>query len=334
MKMLSILACPICHNELRENNNMLFCVKCNTYFTKLGNVFSFICRNMYKDEADYSEAQKILDFWGNGWIKRLSEPDHKFIFDLDKTDLSNYASEQVKIHKNMPAIIGNELGEGTITDKVALNIGCGAGGESLMLAYLGAKCIGMDITNPAAAAADTLIKKLKGDDAGFGVQADSRFLPIKSDSVDVVYSSGVLHHSPDIKKSISEIYRVLKPGAKAFVMLYSRNSLLFITYRLKGLLSFKFNSKKYQKFLSDNSECAWLTSGQKNPYTETFTKGMSKNLFVNFRTVSIRKGSFNLTHFFLIHKYVSTKLLSNISNRYFRFLEPYLGACLYITVEK
>jgi len=44
------------------------------------------------------------------------------------------------------------------------------------------------------------------------------------ESFDLVYSHGVLHHTPDTAKAIREIHRVLRPGGRAIVMLYHRNS--------------------------------------------------------------------------------------------------------------
>jgi ubiquinone/menaquinone biosynthesis C-methylase UbiE len=36
---------------------------------------------------------------------------------------------------------------------------------------------------------------------------------------DAVYSFGVLRHTPDIKRSIAEVRRVLRPGGTAYLML-------------------------------------------------------------------------------------------------------------------
>ncbi len=41
---------------------------------------------------------------------------------------------------------------------------------------------------------------------------------------DVVYSHGVLHHTPDTARPIQEIHRVLRQGGRAVVMLYHRDS--------------------------------------------------------------------------------------------------------------
>jgi ubiquinone/menaquinone biosynthesis C-methylase UbiE len=51
---------------------------------------------------------------------------------------------------------------------------------------------------------------------------------------DAVYSFGVLHHTPDTEKAIAEVYRVLKPGGIALIMLYHRHSLNYVTHKVTG----------------------------------------------------------------------------------------------------
>jgi len=55
-------------------------------------------------------------------------------------------------------------------------------------------------------------------------QADAERLPFNDASFDIVYSWGVLHHTPDSDKAIAEARRVLKPGGRLCVMLYARYS--------------------------------------------------------------------------------------------------------------
>ena len=54
--------------------------------------------------------------------------------------------------------------------------------------------------------------------------ADAENLEFADDSFDLVYSHGVLHHTPDTEGAVREIYRVLRPGGRAVVMLYHRDS--------------------------------------------------------------------------------------------------------------
>jgi ubiquinone/menaquinone biosynthesis C-methylase UbiE len=57
------------------------------------------------------------------------------------------------------------------------------------------------------------------------IHHDAETLPFDDGSFDVVYSNGVLHHTPNTKVVVREIHRVLRPGGRAIVMLYAENSL-------------------------------------------------------------------------------------------------------------
>ena len=55
--------------------------------------------------------------------------------------------------------------------------------------------------------------------------ADAEHLPFADETFDVVYSYGVMHHSPDTAQCLQEAWRVLKPGGEARIMLYHHPSL-------------------------------------------------------------------------------------------------------------
>ena len=63
----------------------------------------------------------------------------------------------------------------------------------------------------------------EGFDATVGGPPEPTFaenLEFENDTFDLVYSWGVLHHTPDTAKAFSECFRVLKPGGKLKVMIY------------------------------------------------------------------------------------------------------------------
>src|SRR6266851_7293665 len=103
-----------------------------------------------------------------------------------------------------------------------LEIGCGLGTDGAQFALAGANYIGVDLTEASVELARKKFE-LSGLRGEFRV-ADAENLDFADDSFDLVYSHGVLHHTPDTRQSVREIHRVLKPGGRAIVMLYHRGS--------------------------------------------------------------------------------------------------------------
>lgn len=283
------------------------CATCNEDFAG-DDVPRFISKGMYADQASYAKAMDIIEFWGNGWAKRLEEPDHAFLHSPDMDALARHVEQSATWHEQQQSIYGLEIAREDLNGKTVLNIGCGAGGEALLLSRQGASCIAMDITQQAAASADRLLTKV--GNPGLGIQADARFLPIKDNSVDVICSSGVLHHSPDMTRSIAEAHRVLKPGGVMYVMLYAKWSIMFLQ----------------EKLLRWTGEQAWETQGRTNPLTTTHTVTECRRLFSNFATVMIEKRGGSVRHLAKVGRFLPKALDY--------FVEKPLGANLNIVAKK
>jgi SAM-dependent methyltransferase len=106
-----------------------------------------------------------------------------------------------------------------------LEVGCGMGCMAMNWARQGAQVTAVDL-NPVAVEQTRRRFELFGL-SGEIREADGGRLPFDDNTFDYVYSWGVLHHSPDLRGSIAELHRVLRPGGRAGVMLYNRESLLY-----------------------------------------------------------------------------------------------------------
>lgn len=68
--------------------------------------------------------------------------------------------------------------------------------------------------------------------------ADAEKLPFEDNSFDLIYSYGVLHHSPNTQQTINEVFRVLRPGGTARIMIYHRYALTgYMLWARYGLLT-------------------------------------------------------------------------------------------------
>jgi ubiquinone/menaquinone biosynthesis C-methylase UbiE len=103
-----------------------------------------------------------------------------------------------------------------------LEVGCGLGTDGAQFAKAGADYTGVDLTEAAIELAHKRFD-LWGLKSDLRV-SDAENLDFPSETFDIVYSHGVLHHTPDTARSIDEIHRVLKPGGRAMIMLYHRDS--------------------------------------------------------------------------------------------------------------
>jgi ubiquinone/menaquinone biosynthesis C-methylase UbiE len=194
-----------------------------------------------------------------------------------------------------------------VRGKRVLEIGCGCGSDAERFAR--AEYTAIDLTNTAPSITQRRFR-LAGLNGCF-VQGDAENLPFADGSFDVVYSHGVLHHTPDTAKTIWEVYRVLASGGRAMIMLYYRNSFnyqadLKMFRRMRAhLLKTETGIKLSTLFCGETEETlrqhaamikenmrAYLdmqsmlnrnTDGPDNPLSQVFTKESSLEMFWQFQ---------------------------------------------------
>jgi len=166
-----------------------------------------------------------------------------------------------------------------------LEVGCGMGTDLLQFARGGAYCTGVDLT-PRSIEITRHRFKLYGADGNFMI-SDGERLPFRSESFDVVYSNGVLHHTPDTAGSIREVHRVLRPGGVAKIMLYHRNSLnywLEIVLR-RGVLGLEFlRGRSAEEIMSRVIE---FSDHDARPLVKVYSRKEVRELFKMFKDVRV-----------------------------------------------
>jgi SAM-dependent methyltransferase len=159
-----------------------------------------------------------------------------------------------------------------------LELGVGLGTDFVRFVRAGARATGVDLTEAAVDAVRRRLE-LEGLDAEVRV-ADAEALAFQDASFDLVWSYGVLHHTPDPPAALAEVRRVLRPGGEARVMLYARRSwLAFGAWARWGLLRGRPWSS-ISRVLAENLE---------SPGTQAYLEPEVRRLFANFASVDVRR---------------------------------------------
>jgi ubiquinone/menaquinone biosynthesis C-methylase UbiE len=109
--------------------------------------------------------------------------------------------------------------------KRVLEVGFGAGTDLVQWLRAGAVVSGIDLTEEALANVRHRIQ-LYGLPQPESLQvADAENLPFPSNTFDLGYSWGVLHHTPNTEKALAELVRVVRPGGEIKIMLYNRRGM-------------------------------------------------------------------------------------------------------------
>src|SRR3984893_2812362 len=169
--------------------------------------------------------------------------------------------------------------------KSLLEVGFGTGTDLLQFARGGARVTGVDLTPRSIEIARRRFE-VYGLAGEFG-HGGAESLSFPDLSFDVVYSFGVLHHTPDTESAVREIHRVLRPGGRAIVMLYYRRSLYYWgSLVLKhGLLGGELFKASMAEVMSRHVE---YSDTEGRPLVKAYSRREARQMFREFRKCDIQ----------------------------------------------
>lgn len=161
--------------------------------------------------------------------------------------------------------------------RAVLEVGVGLGADHERFASSGALLSGVDLTQRAV---EHTLHRLTGRGLTSQLQvADAENLPFSNDHFDIVYSWGVLHHSPNTPKAVNEVWRVLRSDGSARIMVYHKYSIvgymLWLRYALLIGRPWRSLSEVYSHHLE-------------SPGTKAYSIDEARKLFARFARVEIK----------------------------------------------
>ena len=185
----AILRCLSCGSKLESDQNRGYlCSACNRAYPNAQGVARFV------------EAEHYAASFGFQW--------HRY----QQTQLDHDEQRESERHFLAKTALRPE----DLRGKLVLDVGCGMGRFAEVATRWGARVVGVDLSAAAEVAAKNLADR---DFVAF--QADVFALPFAPESFDVIYSIGVLHHTPDCEAAVKALDKYLKPGGLLVVWLYS-----------------------------------------------------------------------------------------------------------------
>jgi len=194
---LHYLCCPICKSDLKKQDNFLICENC-------GKKYEIIEGNVVKIISDLTPDLELSIYkWDKFYQKRLE----------DKSYLKEYKNYIENFFKDTHDQLFRE--KELNKESIYLEIGCGPMFFGQEIANEVGLVIGVDFCLSALEIAKKSLEA-KGDKNYLLIQGDILNMPIKENTIDLIYGGGVIEHFKNTQKCVDELYRVLKKDGISF----------------------------------------------------------------------------------------------------------------------
>jgi len=122
-----------------------------------------------------------------------------------------------------------------LTNKLMLDAGCGNGTLTAALSGFGLRIVGMDLNDGLQRAYENRGKYSPSAVANVQyVQGNLMVPPLKESSFDLIYSSGVIHHTPSSQKTFASLAKLTRKNGRLYVWVYGKRGLLVRIFMSTG----------------------------------------------------------------------------------------------------
>jgi SAM-dependent methyltransferase len=177
-------------------------------------------------------------------------------------------------------------------DARIVEIGCGTGQMSLYLAKGERTVIGADLTRASLLLAADAARRFGIEGVSF-IETDLTRPALRPGSFDVVYCSGVLHHTPDPRASFARIAQLARPGGLIVLGLY--NTIARLPLRLRRVIARVTNDRwiPFDPVLRDRvaepeRRAAWLRDQYRHPEEHRHSLGEVRAWFAENDVAFVR----------------------------------------------
>ena len=167
--------------------------------------------------------------------------------------------------------------------KRVLEIGCGIGTDTIRFARAGAHVTSVDLSPRSVEIARQRAEVYGVSDRVTIYNGNAEELPtfLPVETYDLVYSFGVIHHSPHPERIVAHLRRYMTPQSELRLMVYSRVSYkLFWIMREEGV----WDLGRIDELIARNSEAQTGC-----PVTYTYTDRTVRELLAGFTVLDARK---------------------------------------------
>ncbi|PYV99699.1 MAG: class I SAM-dependent methyltransferase [Acidobacteria bacterium] len=184
----AILRCIACRSGLREEQEGYTCLNCGRGYPLVRNSIRFV------DACNYAQS---FGFQWERYSRTQLDTAQRHVSEGNFRRRTGFSPEELR-------------------GKLVLDVGCGMGRYAEVATRWGARVVGVDLSVASEVAGRNLAQR-----EFVALQADVFDLPFAPESFDLIYSIGVLHHTPDCEKAVKVLPTLLKPGGSIAIWLYS-----------------------------------------------------------------------------------------------------------------